>query len=62
MENQWFLGVPIFRPIIVGLICQNFGIPKNNFPFGTMENLLFLGVPILQHIMVHSIDMCKLGP
>ena len=30
----------------------NFGIHKNNFPFGTNRNLLSLGVPKLKHIAV----------
>ena len=54
MENQWFLGVPIFKPNIVRLqFAQNSGNLKIiNFSFGTMKNLLFLGVPILKHITV----------
>ena len=49
MENLWFLGVPIFKHIIMR------GASENNEFFiwnGEMENILFLGVPILKHIRV----------
>ena len=49
-----FLGVPIFKHIIIRLQCaQILGHLKiNNLMLGTNGKFIILGVPILRHIMV----------
>ena len=52
----WFLGVPIFKYIIIRLECCHIlgHLKIIHFLFGTNGKLIILGVPILKHITVVS--------
>ena len=47
LENQWFLGVPIFKPVMIRLLFAQIleHLKIINFPFGTNGKFIIFRCP-----------------